>query len=510
MTSYSFISGEKWEFNEKARVDSLVLDACRRFGTSPAIVCGDITMSFEQLLSRADEIATTLAATGTVPGTTVALAVGNRPGDIAAQLGVWLAGCSVVPLNVALPPKAVERVLRRSGARRIVSAEGALPSSWAGHYPSRVTHPREGLQVVELDAPRAPVEVKQDTALVAFSSGSTSEPKAIELAHAAFANKLMAIQSVLGFRPGQRALHVLQLNFTFGQWTSLLTLLTGGVLEVLPAFSARKVSARLSEGDIDRVAVVPTMLRMLLRVAGSGPAIDAAARGDVGPGLWITGGEPLSAGLGRKVQQRYPGSSITDVYGLSETSTSDLILRAEHYAEGAGTIGTPSPGVSCRIDAAPGEAGEICIKTPFLMSGYLSSDEATHPSEPDGWFRTGDVGRLRPDGRVEIVGREKTMISRGAVKVSPLEIESAYAENPSWTDCIAVGVPDDVLGERIHLLIALEGDSPAPEELRQWGKAHLEPGKIPDTFHIVNRLPLGETGKVDRRAAAARVRRIPA
>ncbi|SER74783.1 long-chain acyl-CoA synthetase [Streptomyces sp. yr375] len=509
------ISGNAWEFEDKARTDSLLVAACRRFGESTAVIGGDSEISFGQLLSDSQEIASRLRETGIGPGTAVALIVANRLGDIAAQLGIWLAGGAVVPLNAALPPTAVQRVLRRSGARLAVSCEGELPSDWAEHHAIRTKFLSTGIHAVELADDDLPVSVRRDTALVAFSSGSTGEPKAIELSHAAFANKLMAIQSVLRFASGQRALHVLQLNFTFGQWTALLTLLTGGVVELMPAFSPRRLHERLAQGDVDRVAVVPTMLRMLSRFQESDPATDPATepttepaswptgRAGVGPKLWIAGGEPLSAGLGRKVQHHYPGSLITDVYGLSETSTSDLILRPEDYQDGAGTIGTPSPGVVCRIDAPPGETGEIQISTPFLMSGYVDAAEETHRAAPDGWFRTGDIGRIRPDGRVELMGRAKTMISRGAVKVSPLEIESAYAGNMAWTDCLAVGVPDEVLGETIHLLIAQPGSALDTEELRQWGRKHLEPGKIPDAFHLVDRIPLGETGKADRRAAAA-------
>lgn len=498
------ISGDAWKFDNKARVDSLLVDACRRFSEAPAIIDGDSEISFGQLLSGSQENASRLRATGIEPGTAVALIVANRLGDIALQLSVWLAGGTVVPLNAALPPTAVQRVLRRSGARLVASCEGELPSAWAEHHAIRTRCLSTGIHAVELGDDDLPVSVGQDTALVAFSSGSTGEPKAIELSHEAFANKLMAIQSVLRFTSGQRALQVLQLNFTFGQWTSLLTLLTGGVVELMPAFSPRQVHARLSRGDVDRVAVVPTMLRMLSRFRESGPAAtESTERADAGPKLWVAGGEPLSAGLGRKVQRHYPGSMITDVYGLSETSTSDLILCPEDYQDGAGTIGTPSPGVACRIDAPPGEAGEIQISTPFLMSGYLGSAEETRRAVPDGWFRTGDIGRIRPDGRVELMGRAKTMISRGAVKVSPLEIESAYAGNMAWTDCLAVGVPDEVLGETIHLLIARPGASLDTEELRQWGRTHLEPGKVPDVFHLVDQIPLGETGKADRRAAVA-------
>ncbi|GAA3379449.1 long-chain fatty acid--CoA ligase [Streptomyces sannanensis] len=494
-------TGARWDFDPTLRLDALLVDACRRFGGSEAMSDGGTSMSFDQLLFSATGTRAVLAAAGIGPGSAVAVIVANRPGDIARQLGVWLAGATVVPLNQALPPIAVERVLRRSGARWILSTEDMLPSDWVPS-PKRTMCLSGGLHAVTSEDDHSVSPVRADTALVAFSSGSTGEPKAIELSHAALANKLLAIQEMLRFGLGQRALHVLQLNFTFGQWTTLLTLLTGGVLEMMPTFSPRLVNERLAQGGIDRLTVVPTMLRMLLSTGTARPNESVAEHGGTGPALWVTGGEPLSPGLSRKIRHSYPNSAIADVYGLSETSTSDLVLLDEGHYEGAGAFGTVCPGVMCRIDALPGEAGEIQLKTPFLMSGYLGQEEATHDAVRDGWFRTGDLGRIGADGRIELIGRAKTLISRGAVKVSPLEIEAVYGGNPEWVDCLAVGVPDEVLGEQIHLVLAASGSSFDIDDLRAWGRGRLEPGKVPDEFHLVDELPLGETGKVDRRAAA--------
>ncbi|MGW4694794.1 class I adenylate-forming enzyme family protein [Kitasatospora cineracea] len=507
MVSPDTISGARWDFDPTLRLDTLLVDACRRFGESEAMSDGATSMSFERLLVSATETRAVLAAAGIGAGSAVAVTMANRPGDIARQLGVWLAGATVVPLNQALPPIAVERVLRRSGARWALSAEDMLPSAWVP-FPKRTTRLSGGLHAITSEGDHSVPPVGADTALIAFSSGSTGEPKAIELSHSAFANKLLAIQEMLRFGIGQRALHVLQLNFTFGQWTSLLTLLTGGVLEMMPTFSPRLVNERLARGGIDRLTVVPTMLRMLLRAGTARRDEGSVTHGGTGPALWITGGEPISPGLSGSVRRSYPDSAITDVYGLSETSTSDLVLLDEGDSEGAGTFGVVCPGVVCRIDAPPGGSGEIQLKTPFLMSGYLGQEEATCNAVRDGWFGTGDLGRIGRGGRIELIGRAKTLISRGAVKVSPLEIETIYSGNPDWVDCLAVGIPDEVLGERIHLVIAASGPSFDIDDLRVWGRDRLEPGKVPDEFHVVDELPLGETGKVDRQVAALIVKSL--
>ncbi|MFG2310964.1 class I adenylate-forming enzyme family protein [Streptomyces sp. NPDC048566] len=481
------------------RLEELLADACDRFADRPALTGGGRALTYAALAAEAARSCAALAAAGHRPAGPVVVRVGNDPADLAAQLAVWQARGVVVPVHRNSPDTVLSETAARTGARLVLDA----------------TQPAgEGIRPTETAPDRAPRELDARQALVAFTSGTTGRPKGVVLSHRALTTKLRAIQQVLPFRPGDQAVQVLQLNFTFGQWTSLLTLATGGTLHLLPRFDAPAVLARLAAGRADRIAVVPSMLRLVARelaTPGSGPLLQEALRASGGPGTWITGGEPLPPGLGRRLRAALPDSGIADVYGLSETSTSDFVLTPDRYDAAAGTIGRPSPGVEFRIaagdgpplPAVPGTAGELCLRTPHLMTGYLDDPAATGAAVMGGWLRTGDLAVLRPDGMVELVGRRKQLISRGGIKIAPLEVERPYADHPGTAGCLAVGIPDPMLGERVHLVcVPAPGADPTEEELRAHGRLHLEPYQVPERVHFVPELPLGRTGKTDREAAA--------
>lgn len=490
------------------RLDALLMDACSRFAHRNALVENGRAVTYAELATAAEQVRTELVAVGHQAGEPLIVAVDNRCGDVVAQFAAWLAHAVVVPVHRSSPVAVINAVARRTGARWVLGDPSHRPEEWAGVVSSLGGADAWAQPLVDGESCR-PAELDGDQALVIFTSGSTGQPKGVVLSHRAFAGKLSAINSVLPFATGSHTTHILQLNFSFGQWTALLTLVSGGTLRLVRQFDTELLLDRLASGPTDRVAVVPSMLRMLVRALEEpqrGPErLRALSRQD-SPRLWIAGGEPLTAGLGRRLRTLLPHACITDVYGLSETSTSDFILPPNLYDGGAGTIGRPSPGVSFQIARADGsecprgDVGELLIRTPYLMTGYLSDSAKTQATMTGAWLRTGDLARVRMnDGMVELAGRSKQLIVRGGVKVSPLEIEALFAEHPGCADCLAVGLPDPVLGERIHLLVVPRNDKvPDSDALRVWGRSGMERYKVPDRFHIVPELPLGRTGKIDR------------
>ncbi|MGV4988120.1 class I adenylate-forming enzyme family protein [Streptomyces sp. NRAIS4] len=525
------------------RLDALLGRACARFADRVALDDGADVLDYRALGERGRALTTALPAAGHLRGEPVLVAVDNRCGDLVCELGAWSAGAVVVPVHRDSPALVLRSTAERVGARLLLGDPQHRPAAWecatgpAGHpWISRIVpDTRAGTPGGAL--PQVPAELDADQALVVFTSGSTGRPKGVVLSHRALHTKLRAIASTLPFGEGQSALHLLHLNFSFGQWTSLLTLATGGTLLLTPRFRAREVLDRLAERPVDRTAVVPSMLRLIRRELDGSPDGAALLRrlaGAGSPGTWICGGEPLPAGLGRGIRTLLPHAGIADVFGLSESATSDFILTPDRYDDEAGTIGRPSPGVEYRIvpldgatgtgpDAATatgddtdtgagmtaparGVAGELWLRTPHLMTGYLADPAATAATMAGPWLRTGDLARHRPqDGLVELVGRAKQLIVRGGAKISPLEVEEAYADHPDCAASVAVGVPDALLGERLHLLfVPRAGRMPAENELRAHGLARLEAHKVPERVHLVEEPPLGRTGKTDR-AAAARI-----
>jgi len=421
-------------------------------------------------------VARDLAALGVMADEPVLLPMGNRPADVGALLGVWRAGAVAVPVSASAPVAVLSRLRGQVRARFTITPDGA---------------------VVERDA-RAPRSIGQGAALVVFTSGSTGQPKGVIVSHERFASKIAALQRLLPLRGDDVVLVPLQLIFIFGLWVSLLGLLAGARVLLMPRFSVSGISQAFAEGA-SVAGVVPTMLQSL--PADALPAAPALR-------LLLTGGEPLGATLAARISAVYPRAGICDLYGSTETGSCDFCLRASDPAQ-FGAIGTPTEGVEYRIvdeagrPVAPGEPGDLQIRTPYVMLGYLDAPDLTAVAFDGEFFRTGDLARLRTDGLVELAGRRKDIITRGGVKIAPLEIDQLFAAHPDVEAALCGGVPDARLGEAVHVLIVRRnGVAVDAGELRDWAAERIERVKLPDAIHFVDELPVGGTGKVDRGAIA--------
>jgi acyl-CoA synthetase (AMP-forming)/AMP-acid ligase II len=343
------------------------------------------------------------------------------------------------------------------------------------------------------DMPPPPVRpLLRHAAVVVFTSGSTGEPKGTVLTHKGFCGKLDANNTLLQFNQNDQTLVLLQLVFSFGQWVSLLSLTTGATLFLLERFDPAAVLRALMRNRVTRLAAVPTMLRLMLSLIERDDA-PVRYRGTI-----ISGGELLPAELGQRLRSAWPDALLWDIYGLTETNTSDFIVRPEQYDEAAGTIGHPGPNVAYRI---AGPDGELQIQTPYIMRGYLDAPDLTEAAFDNGWFRTGDLARVRENGVTELVGRAKEIIVRGGNKISPVEVERAFLQHPDVSATLAAGVRDEIRGETIHLLVVPQPGAELDEKgLLNWAGGRLEPHKLPDRIHLGGEIPVGRTGKADRSA----------
>jgi acyl-CoA synthetase (AMP-forming)/AMP-acid ligase II len=460
-----------------------------RHGDAEALRGETRSFTYAALGRHADALAAALRAAGVAPDEPVPVRVSNQPEDLAALLAVWRVGAVAVPVHRASVAAAVDALLEATAARLVVDALDANP-------------------VRELGRPAPPRRpLLEGAALVIFTSGSTGTPKGVVLDHARFAAKLEAIDSQLRFAAGERSLLVLNITFVFGLWFALLTLLAGGTVVVRSRFDAAAFLETLAAERIDRVAVVPTMMRALFTLAGAD-----AAPPSVAPRQMVIGGEPLGVSLAERIRAALPATRLVDIYGLTETSSCDFYLMPEDHPRFSGCIGRPGPGESYRIvDAAgtpvaSGEVGELEIETPYLMRGYLDAPALTAAALRDGRLRTGDLARERAPGVVELAGRAKELISRGGNKVAPLAIDHALSQHPDVTAALAVGVPDPLLGERIHvLLVPRPGARLDAREMLAFAATRLERWHLPDAFHVAAELPQGRTGKADRAGLRAMI-----
>jgi acyl-CoA synthetase (AMP-forming)/AMP-acid ligase II len=464
------------------RLDALLFDACARFGAAPALEDAQQRFNYAELASSAHRVAADLRGQGINAHEPVLVATSNAPQNIAAFLGVWAAGGVVVPVSHDAPAAATE-VTRVAAKARFMVRDGGM------------------LLVGDQPPPERPL--LKDAALIIFTSGSTGGPKGVVIGHDAFARKLLEIDSNLDFSPATRSLLVLQITFIFGIWVTLLTLLKGGSVYMCARFDAATHIDDLAARRITDAAFVPTMLRKLL-------ATEAVLNSQLRDTLVLTrvhtGGEPFSPALGKRVGDLFPTAAITDIYGLTETASSDFFLSNPKGADFPSGIGHISKSERFRIanaqgrEVSPGEAGELQILTPFIMNGYLDQPELTRAAFADGYFRTGDMARLKVDGTPELVGRGKDLIVRGGAKVSPLELDGVLTQHPAIAAALTVGIADEVAGERIHVLVVPRAAPIDEKELRRWVAERVEAYKRPDVYHFGTELPLGRTGKVDRDA----------
>jgi acyl-CoA synthetase (AMP-forming)/AMP-acid ligase II len=301
--------------------------------------------------------------------------------------------------------------------------------------------------------------------------------------------KLEALTEALRFPTGAATLMPLQLTFSFGQWVTFLTLMHGGTVHLMEKFDPVAAEDHLLSQGIDYLAAVPTMLRLLLSLPVSATAPVPAPR-------ILTGGEAVLPDLRRALLARWPAAEIFSIYGLTESGTSDLILHDVAADAVTDSLGEPSPAVETRIDP---QTGELQLRTPFGMLGYLDMPTETAATFHEGWLRTGDMVLRGGDGRLVLAGRLKEIINRAGNKISPLEIESLFLSHPAVGAAIATGVADDRLGEAVHLLvIPRDGTIIDPEALRAWAENRIERYKLPDCIHLGDKLPVGRTGKADR------------
>jgi long-chain acyl-CoA synthetase len=469
-----------------ANLGRLLAERFAAYPDSPALADAGTALTYRELAQASKAVEHALRQAGLSPTEPVIVPVANQPRDAAALIGTWLAGGVAVPVARHAPANAIEAMRAATGAR--FSVTNAADERVA--------------TIADVAPPFRPLP--EGAALIVFTSGSTGQPKGVVLSHQAFVGKLEAIDSMLGFTPRTRTVLVLQITFVFGMWVLLLTLLRGGTAWMQSRFEAAGLLSALKVQHISDVALVPTMLRKILALDESvaRPLIAGAALERI-----LTGGEPFGRELSRRLQAFLPSVRVVDIFGLTETCSSDFFLTAEEREPFAGTIGRPGPGVEFRIADAQnravpvGATGELQIRTPFAMNGYLDEPELTRAAFVDGYFRTGDLARAREDGRVELAGRIKDIIIRGGANVSPLELDHLLAQHPDVAAALTAGVPDQMVGERIHALIVPRANANIDEkDLRQWVSARVEKFKWPDVYHFGQELPTGRTGKVDRGA----------
>jgi long-chain acyl-CoA synthetase len=443
------------------------------------MVSRDGTIDHATLQRRAGGFARFLAGAGVRPGDRVALSIPNGWAFAAALLGALEAGAVVAPLDPRL-----------TGDERRAILDDLRPKLVA-----------EGVSGDEAEWPT--VSEPGAAALVLYTSGSTGRPKGAVLSHEALA---FAIRSwagpVMALGPDDVTLGVLPFSHSYGLNGALLApLLTGGAVVALERFAPEDV---LDAVAAHRVTVLPAVATMFRRLLGS-PTL--TRRGMASVRMALSGAAPCPWDLAREWRER-TGVRIFRGYGSTELFRPLSYLAAD-ADDRPDAIGRAVPGVEIRVvddggrALAAGEVGELLIRTPAAMDGYLDAPAETLEVLVDGWFSTGDLARVTLEGWVTIEGRKRERILRGGYSVFPQEVEAVLLTHPAVGEAAVVGVPDDELGEEVAAFVALrEGERAGPDELIAHCKGRLAAFKYPRRVTIVAELPKAATGKVLKKLLA--------
>ncbi|WP_181184424.1 MULTISPECIES: class I adenylate-forming enzyme family protein [Cupriavidus] len=457
-------------------------------------LCGKgVELTYTEWLELSRLLAKQLTEAGVGEHEPVMVKCSNHPLDFVAFLAVWLAGGVVAPVHRTTPDPVVSAMQAKADCRLSVDlladAEPLKELRLSG-------------EVAVSDPGRR--RILEDGALIIFTSGSTGLPKAAVLSHAAFSGKLDQNQRLLSIRSDDVAMLVLNNTFSFGIWVSLLTLLAGGRLITQEKFSPAEFVESLAREGVSFLGVVPTMVRATFSALSEEELAKATANLQAVARLRsvVIGGEPLGKDLSQSLRAFIQPAALFDIYGLTETSTCDFVLQPRDSEKHEGTIGQPFPGIEYRVVSAADDEegpGELQLRSPYVMSGYLGDEELSKAAFEDGWFRTGDLAVRDSGGYVSIVGRLKDVIVRGGNKVTPVEVERALTRCPGIAAALVTGTSDPVMGQRIQaLLVPKAGVEIDALLVRAELTKILEKFKHPDACFVGTELPTGRTGKVDR------------
>ncbi|WP_442881618.1 class I adenylate-forming enzyme family protein [Comamonas sp.] len=466
--------------------------------------------TYEELAQASRRAATVLRAQGVQAGDKVALLCFNTPGFVFALFGAWRLGAAVVPVNHKLQAPEVDYVLAHSGAR-LCLVDGALaplaqrvvaPVTWLA-TDSAAPALADFDALLEAAAPLAGDDTPASDTLaeVLYTSGTTGQPKGCLHSHANVFHAALCAAASTALSHRDRTLIAMPIwhSSPLNNWL-LGTLLMGGTAVLLREYAPQAFLDTLVDERISFTFGAPIAFLAPLAVVPDIASYDFSAMR-----LWAYGGGPLGADMARKLAQSYRSDRFVQVYGMTESGPLGTVLHPEEAIAKAGSIGRVGvPGVAIEVRrpdgrrCEAGEVGEIHMRSPAMMQGYLDNPQATAAAfDARGWYRSGDLARVDEDGFLFIVDRLRDMIITGGENVYSKEVEDALGAHPDVQDVAVIGRPHAEWGETVvAVLVARPGRTLAPDELRAFLETRLARYKIPRVFDLRDALPRTATGKL--------------
>jgi acyl-CoA synthetase (AMP-forming)/AMP-acid ligase II len=493
---------------------TLFRDASTRFAERTAIIDGGRSIRYETLSKWAAAAASFLRKEGLRPGDRVAILVPNSAEYAAIYYGILAAGGAVVALNTAAKARDLSNWVAHSECRWLFAQAnhpelGELLANVAG--PIRVVEVGDtagelGTALDDIFAAgggfeRHPTGDEAETlAAIIYTSGTTGRPKGVMLSHANLYSNTRSIIRYLGIDCEDRVLNVLPFYYSYGNSVLHTHLAVGGtVLLENSLLFPHRVLERLVVERATGFSGVPATFALLLNRT-------RLESYDLSSVRYLTqAGGPMAPASIERLRAAIPHADFYVMYGQTEAAARLSYLPPERLTEKMGSIGIAIPDVELDIrdeqqnSVPPRVTGEICARGPNVMMGYWRDPEMTATVLRGGWLRTGDLAYRDPDGYYYIVGRSSEMIKSGAHRVSPKEIEEVILELPGVEEVAAIGVPDELLGETIKVVVVpASADAPSKRAIQAHCRANLATYKIPKSVEFAKEIPKTASGKIRR------------
>ncbi|GAB5898565.1 long-chain fatty acid--CoA ligase [Mycolicibacterium mageritense] len=474
------------------------------------------TWTWSQWDDRIRRLAGALTAWGVGRGDVVAFLDKNHPACVELTLAAASLGAANAIVNFRLAADELDYVLNDCGAKVLIVGAELKPAvdkirDKLGAVEHVVTVTPEGgseaggdeyeaLLAGATPVGRSPDVQSDDVCIIMYSSGTTGRPKGVALTQAnMIAHTVNAFDGWVS-SPEDKNLVAMPLFHVGGS-----SYVQYGLHNGVPSYMTRDVDGAALAGGIlagaNRTFLVPAVLAKVLESGPDAVKLFSALK------TYAYGASPMPLPLLRQALQAWPDTEFIQVYGLTEVcGVVSRLMPEDHRADNEERLvsaGVLVPEAEVRVvdpdtleDVPSGQQGELWFRTPTLMKEYLNRPDATAEAiTADGWFRTGDIGRVDADGYIFVEDRLKDMIISGGENIYSIEVERVLAEHPAVSEVAVIGVPDEKWGESVKAVVTLEGDA-TDKDLIAWAKERLAGYKCPKTVDIVDDLPRNPTGKI--------------
>jgi len=493
-------------------ITEFVLQEAGRVPDRPALIDGPTgrTYTYAQLSGAIHAFAGGLQARGLGPGSTIALMSPNIPEFAIVFHGAAVAGVAVSTINPTYTAEEVAFQLRDSESALVVTVAPFAETAVAAAKAAKVAEvfiigdPPDGLPSFTslMGAPIAqvPIDPREQIVVLPYSSGTTGLPKGVMLTHRNLVSNLVQVKDALAITDGEVVLAVLPFFHIYGMQVLMNFFLSRGATVVtVPRFDLEQSLGIIQERRITRLFAVPPIVLALAKH----PLIDTFDLSSLKQ--VFSGAAPLGAELANEAAERID-CEVVQGYGMTELSPVTHLTLMGGFKPG--TCGVTLPNTECRIvdveegaDQEVGGVGELWVRGPQVMKGYLNNPEATALTiDTDGWLHTGDVGFIDEDGHLTIVDRVKELIKYKGFQVAPAELEALLLTHPAIADAAVIGVPDDEAGEHPRGFIVLKpGQELSVEDLAAFMSGHVATYKVIHDVVFTDSIPKSPSGKILRR-----------